>query len=201
MITSSITVWARWRWWGRLPLDSWTLRTSSCSPLAFSLEHRAVLFVPLGSGALGRDRLLCCAPQHAGSNAGVPASILLLASPLLGRTVFVLRGAPTLDAPFAIAMARRQRSPALRIGRPRAAIAFGRGRIWAASRLPLTGSWIACSIAGAAFGTNSYLSKLESESDLLMAFVTTFALALLLAILPISSACACNGADDRAFYR
>jgi len=174
-----------------LPLDSWTF--ANFILLAFGIfAWTIVLFFSFRS-ALALWGAIVCFVALPTTLAQMPAflpGILLLASPLMGNTVFVLRAAPTFDPPFAAALAaqafiaglyflgatRRYRSPD--------AVGFG-----PFLGVLLLAIWIACSIAGAAFWNQfrRYRSW-ESESDLLMAFVTTFALALLLAILPISSA-------------
>lgn len=174
-----------------LPLDAWTF--ANLILMAFGVfAWTIVLFFSFRS-ALALWGAIVCFVALPVTLAQMPAflpGIFLLASPLMGNTVFALRGAPTFDAPFAAALAAQAFIAGLYFlaatRRYRSSDAIGFGPFLGTLLLAI---WIANSIAGAAFRNQfrRYRSW-ESESDLLMAFATTFALSLLLAILPISSA-------------
>lgn len=174
-----------------LPLDAWTF--SNFILLAFSIfAWTIVLFFSFRSALALWAAIVCfvLVPWLM-----MPINIFLpgasiLASPMLGGTVFDLKTAYAVDWPFGVALAaqgliagiyffaatRRYRSPD--------AIGFG-----PMLGVLLLGIWVAVSIAGVMLWNDAtYSGRWRWERDIEMAFVTTYALVLLLAILPIASA-------------
>lgn len=175
-----------------LPLDAWAV--SNLILLTFSIFAWAiVLFFSFRSAFAIWGAIICfiVLPWAFIPISNFLPGVIILASPMIGGTVFDLKSTSVSDRPFGVALvAQGLISGVYYLGsmrRYRSPVAIGIGPLLG---LLLLAIWIAVSIGGVMMWDDLtfWRKGLSQDYDFGIEFITSFTLALLLAILPIASA-------------